>query len=284
MTRVFEQFAVERDREFRRATNPSDPDTALGRMKQDLLASMKEHFSHMLGQVAEIAAVVGRNAGRAEITEVSPIKGRPYEESLVAALGRQAARHGDSSEAVGEQQGASGRKIGDVVVRLAPSDCVGEPLAVLFEAKNRSRHPSMRKVHDELDAGMANRQAVVGIAVFPTVEVSPSGTVFATYDNKAIAVFAGSEEDELALELAYLWARTEARRRGRTDMSEVDIKGALAALDDARRVLDRIVTVKRYLGGARCQLEKAGTEVDGLRFELREALDEARSRLEPPCE
>jgi hypothetical protein len=282
MTKVFEQVAAERERELRRSIDPSDPESALGRMKRELLETMGEQFRLMLGHVTDIAAAVAKEEGRAEITQISAGKGRPYEEVLASALARHAARYGDSAEPVGDQLGATGRKTGDVLIRLAPSDCGGKPLAMLFEAKNWSKRPSVRKVHDELDRGMANRQAVVAVEIFRDINASPTRTTFSPFDNKAIAVFTGNEEDEWTLELAYLWARTETRRRTGEREATVDLAGAFAALDDARRGLDRAVTIKRYVGAAGSQLQLASSEVEALENDMRLALSDARTRLETP--
>jgi hypothetical protein len=280
MTKVFTEVAREREQALRRAIDPSEPDSALGRMKHELLEAMGQQFRLMLGHVTDIAAAVAKNEGRAEITEISVAKGRPYEEKLAGALSRLAAHHGDSAEPVGDETGVTGRKLGDIVVRLAPQDSAGQELSMLFEAKNWSKRPSVRKVHDELDRAMTNRQAVVAIEVFPSLDASPTRAVFSPFDNKAIVVFTGDDEGAWALELAYLWARTETRRRCGGVGEEIDIAGALASLEQASRVLERIVTVKRFLGGARNHLDKAGAEIGGLQSELREALDSVRRSLE----
>jgi hypothetical protein len=167
------------------------------------------------------------------------------------------------------------------VVRLAPGDTGGRPVQVLFEAKNWSRKASLRNVLEELDRGMANRQAAVGVEVFSTPEAAPSLVPFTHFDNKAIVVSSGAETDHWALWLAYLWSRLEARRRAGPGTGELDLEQADAALSDARRALGRVVTIRKFLGQSRNTLDKAGTELTGMIEDLREAIESVRDALAP---
>jgi hypothetical protein len=281
MEKVLEKASTDHSRKMRQVLDPADPDSALGRVKGELLSVMGEQFRLVLGQVNDIALAVSRDAGRGEIIEMSTLKGRTYQEQVAEILASIAVDHGDLVELLADDDGSKGGKVGDIVVRLAPTDTGGLPVNVLFEAKSWSRKPSLRKVLDELDRGMVNREAVFGLEVFSTLEAAPSLVPFTQFDNKAIVMCNGDETDHWALRLAYLWSRLEARRRAGPGTGETDLAQAEAALNDARRALGRVVTVRRFLGQSRNTLDKAGIELTGMTDDLREAIESAQKALMP---
>ena len=77
---------------------------------------------------------------------------------------------------------------------------------------------------EELDAALANRDALAAIAVFSAQDEAPTSVPFHHTGNKAIVVFDAEDGDDSALRLGYMWARWVVRRelagrRGATSTS-----------------------------------------------------------------
>jgi len=75
MEKVFENASTDHSRKMREVLDPANPDSALGRVKGELLFAMGEQFRLVLGQVNDIGLAVSRDAGRGEIIEMSAMKG-----------------------------------------------------------------------------------------------------------------------------------------------------------------------------------------------------------------
>ena len=103
-----------------------------------------------------------------------------------------------------------GHERGDEVVTLNEADTGGRRTAIVFEAKHRKL--GMRKIMDELDEALENREAAAAVAVFAEPAQSPTAVPFTYFANKAIVVFDPDAPAAQTLELVYMWARWEARR------------------------------------------------------------------------
>lgn len=204
--------------------------------------------------------------------------GFTFEDKVHAALGALATRHGDLAEHVGRTSGETGALTGDEVVSLNPADTAGREVRVVFESKNRKL--GLRKVLDELDRAIANRGAAAGVAVFAGWEKAPTAVPFHYYGNRAVVVFDSDIADDRTLELAYMWARWEARKLVSESTDAVDMVRVGSAIDDAKRALARAATVRRYHSTAKRSIESAGTELSGLIDDVETALTLLVAELE----
>jgi hypothetical protein len=80
----------------------------------------------------------------------------------------------------------------------------------VFEAK--ARRMSVARTMDELDRALANREAQAAIAVFDEAANAPTCVPFTYFDNAIFVLDDGP--DERLIELAYIWARIQARQSG----------------------------------------------------------------------
>ena len=127
-------------------------------------------------------------------------KGFTFEDVVHECTNRIAGAHGDLAEKTGTTTGSSGTQKGDEVVTISRDDSQGLEAHFVMEAK--AKKLGMRAVVDELDAAMANREALAGIAVFSTQAQAPTSVPFQYTDTRAIVVLDKDGLDDSALRLA----------------------------------------------------------------------------------
>ena len=148
----------------------------------------------------------------------------------------------------------------------------------MFEAKDR-RMPSLKKALDEVGQAMANREAMAGIVVFSSQDNAPTSTPFACFGDKAVVVLDKDEPDDRALALACAWARWVLRRSLNAGSDGVDVERIGAAIDDGRRALARVSSVRRAHSAARNKIDEAAGQVEGLVGDLDRALETVSLQL-----
>lgn len=137
----------------------------------------------------------------------------------------------------------------------------------------------MRKLTEELDRDMANRDPLVAIGVFARQEQAPVAVPFAPFGDKAILVLDEVDPDKRLMQLAYMWARWTARRKLNMNIQSVDVELVEAAIADARVALERSVTIRRCHSTARKHIDQASSELVDLVQQVDEALKRLRRAL-----
>lgn len=215
-------------------------------------------------------------------------KGRTFEESVAEAVDSIAVAQGDVAEAVGDQNGATGRT-GDVVVSI--DACNGPSRGrIVIEAKDRrlSRPAALA----ELDRALAQRDADFAVLVVPGDEQVPARLqALREYNgDKLIAEYDPDDGSLLSLEVAYRLARarvlmTRGGEEG-VDLPAVHdlVERALAAMEDVRRI-------KSQLTGAKTSIDRAYVLADEMSARVRGHLEDVdaivlgrREAPEPPAD
>lgn len=81
------------------------------------------------------------------------------------------------------------------------------------------------------------------------------------------------DPEPAALRLAYTWARWMTRRQLAQEDSELNLDRVEALLDDARRELGRISSIKRAHSTAAKKIEEAGREANAMADGVHAILD-----------
>ena len=147
-------------------------------------------------------------------------KGFTFEDTLHVLVEQNAVPHQDLAFQTGRTLGSDGNQQGDEVATLNPDDTRGVEANIVFECKDKK--VGLKKILDELDGAMKNRDATVGVAVFATPENAPTNVCFTAYGCKAVLVLDKENPDPLAVRLAYMWARWVAKRELASDTNEVE--------------------------------------------------------------
>jgi hypothetical protein len=261
----------------RRLLNPDADDSPLSR----LLTGVRDQVATVLdavGRLAEqVAADKAATAATASALERSAVKGIAFEEQVVAAVTAVAAERGDVAEPVGRLGGATGARVGDITVQVDPASIGGQSGAYVVECKDRRL--TLKATLDELRRAADNREASAALAVFSSVDNCPVPTPFAVFNDRAVVVYDKAEPDAAALRLACAWARWIVQREVRRDHDGVDLEMVGRLIDEARRALDRVSTIKRAHSAAVKKIGEASGQVAELNVEVSDALERIEQAL-----
>jgi hypothetical protein len=209
--------------------------------------------------------------------ERTAVKGIAFEDQVVVAVTALAAERGDMAEAVGRLDGAGGRRVGDIVVEIDPASNGGRSGAYVLECKDRRL--SFKATMDELRRAADNRDASAAIGVFSHADHAPIPAPFAVFNDRAIVVYDKDESDATALRLGCAWARWIVQRETRPANASIDLESIGRLIDDARRALDRVSSIKRAHSAAAKKIGEAASQVADLNAEVGQALEQIERAL-----
>jgi hypothetical protein len=251
-----------------RLISPDVPDNPINRLKKSLEKSFNDNSETITNEVRILSEHILPQDAVAQAEEKGTAKGTIYEELVFNAIARLASPHGDDCERTGNITGAQDKK-GDAVVTVNKDDSFGSALKILVEAKDAKL--SKPEAKRELDGGMSNRSASVGVLVFKTLDQSPYNPIpFFYHDNCAYVVY-NPEDDIYSIQLAYMWARWQARRilNKSSSLDEETIKNHIMSI---RTAIDTAKTIKSNHTRAKKSIEAAGEGLDALVNSVEEAL------------
>ncbi len=262
----------------REIVEPEGDESPLARLKGEILVGVKGEIDGVIREVRDVSERLGIAAAVAEEHERTAAKGFDFETVVDGCVAQIAAGHGDCHEHLGTETGATGSKVGDEVVTVNRDDTRGQTGRFVFEVKKRSL--SMRKIQDELDEAMRNRESLVGIAVFDSQANAPTKVAFHYVDDKAIVVLDDGGVDDAALRLAYMWARWTVRRKLTSEVGEtIDHERVRSLIDQARRSIDRVTTIRSCHSRVAKAIDEVKSETSTLAEEVRAVLSELEAEL-----
>lgn len=261
----------------RRLLNPDADDSPLSR----LLTGVRDQVATVLDAVGRLAEQIATDkasvAATAIALERSAVKGMAFEDQVVIAVTAVTAERGDVAEAVGRLDGAAGGRVGDIVVQVDPASIGGQSGSYVIECKDRRL--TLKATLDELRRAAENRDACAAIAVFSSVDNCPVPSPFAVFNDRAIVVYDKDDADPTALRLACAWARWIVQRESRPDHDGVDLEMVGRLIDEARRSLERVNTIRRAHSAAAKKIGEASGQVAELSAELSSALNRIEQAL-----
>ena len=271
LDRILDEASKRQVDAIKRVVDPDDPESPLGRHRQEIVKAVKDVGESLAKAVTDVSEKIAVTRVQAEMAEKSAGKGFVFEDVVHEAVSRVAGAHGDLAEQVGHLPGACGMKSGDEVITLSLDDTRGVCVRIVAEIKDRRL--GQKSTFEELDRAMANREAFVGIAVFSRQEHAPSTEPFSFWGPYGIVVLDKDELDDAALRLACLWARWMARRQLADESGDVSLDRVASLVEEARRALDRVSTIRRCHTSAAKRISEATVQVDELAEEVEIALD-----------
>ena len=278
---VMRRAAADQVKAVRRLMDPDDEESPLGRYRSEIVKSVKEETAKVQAAVQELTTAIAVSEARVEMLDLTTMKGFTFEEALEAALGRICQPLADIAERVGGTPGNRGKK-GDFVVTLSPDDTSGQAARYVIEAKNQKLN--LRDTLREIDAALANRGALAGVAVFAKNEQCPGDAPFQPYGNRSLVVFDPELDDDTALRLACCWARWVVRRQLSSASDEIDIDRIGSLIDDARQALRTRSTIERALTTSANKISEAKGHLASLVGEVEVALASIEGELRETAE
>jgi hypothetical protein len=266
---VMRRAAAEQVKAVRRLIDPDDEQSPLGRYRSEIVKSVREETGKVQKAVQELATSLAVDEVRTEMFELTTKKGFTYEDELEEALVRICQPHGDVAERVGGTPGVRGRK-GDFTVTIDPEDVSGQDVRYVLEAKNQQLN--LRDTLREVDAAIANREALAGIVVFAKDEQCPGDAPFQPYGMRALVVHDPNDGDDASLRLACCWARWVVRRSLAASGDTVDLDRIGSLIEDARKSLNTRSTIDRALTTSANKIAEARNHLGTLVAEVEAAL------------
>jgi len=173
-------------------------------------------------------------------------------------------------------------KKGDHVVTFANEDGSLSNIKAVFESKDDKSFNSFTKVRDELDEAMKNRESSVGVFVVKNQENINKITseLFSPFGEKYSVVVYNEEIGDLALQLAYLWAKITAYKLSEEVHSDFSIDDVVSSVSNLQGKLSVFKDIKKNNDTAAQATADNKTLINQIRSELQNGFEEIRGLLE----
>ena len=240
------------------SNNPSSP---LYMLKKELLDSLKN-----------IETSINVKTATDEAESKGTRKGFDYESLVANEVDKIARILEDNVYKVGLNQGDSIKsKAGDILSKVNPKNANGREITIVFEAKDRTL--GLGNTLTELNSAKANRSADAAVAVFSSVNNSPTECgVFRVYDKERIVCVLDKETmDPTMLQAAYKVAIALAFvRRVKEERQEdtIDTDRIMSNVNSIREKIKTFSTIKSNLTSVNTFIGKVQTDLDILKTDL----------------
>jgi hypothetical protein len=237
-----------------------------GSATSGLLATVETRFRELRD------LIVGAEAQRTE-AQRGTAKGFAFEDVVEACLRAEARSLGGALvERTSLDSGTLGSTsvVGDCVVTLAD----GTRVAVEAKHTTRIALTGRNGILEELERAMVNRNAEWSLCVSHDAAYPDEVGVFGIYGNRLLVVDDGSGD---LIRVALRWIASAAQ--GTNDPSQVDVDKLTSHLERVRALATRFSRTKRALTAVQSSIEAVRGEVDEIRSELLDGVDEAMDEL-----
>lgn len=256
--------------------------------EQSPLYSFKKELTERLIAIqGEVKAAQTAKAAVKVEAQRGTQKGIEYQDFVFAELEKIAQILGDTCIPTGNQSGqVLNDKRGDFVIKMNVSQTGGAELKIVIEAKDKEMY--LNGLLEELDGAMKNRNAGISIAVMNSKDiikdVNSNIGIFRDYANKIICVLNKDEIDTSAVEVAYKLARAKLLLNLKVKemkSDSVDVVAANNLIDEINKKLATFTYIKSTLTKANNAIGEANNQIDNLKSELNEKLDDLAVTLKP---
>ncbi len=208
--------------------------------------------------------------------------GFSHEDSVQAAL-VSLKNNSDIVEFTGDTTGKLARnKKGDHVVTFANEDGSLSNIKAVFESKDDKSFNSVTKVRNELEEAIKNRESSVGVFVVKNQENINKITseLFSPFGEKYSVVVYNEEIGDLALQLAYLWAKITAYKLSEEVHSDFSIDDVVSSVSNLQNKLSVFKDIKKNNDTAAQATANNKALINQIRSELQDGFEEIRGLLE----
>jgi hypothetical protein len=241
--------------DFNTSLNNQKSDVAKLLDPQDPTSPLRS-FNEKFASIAEELTAITDGVKSLQITRVAretqSAKGTDLEENLAEVLNDVALGKRDIVSKTGTRKGRMGSQKGDIVVALDPVFTRSAELNIVWECK--AKNVGIEEIRAEVHDGMANRQAVIGLAVFD-INKRPKDVKedFTEYDDWAIVIVDRLMPDVNIVRYAYLWSRLMAMKslsRTTEGIDEAAVKEALTRIRGQMKTISQIKSDHGSVGNA----------------------------------
>lgn len=250
----------------------------------------KEITERLIAIQGEIKATESAKQASRAIAQKSTQKGAEYEDLIFPELENIASILGDTCIPTGDAQGLNlNDKRGDFVVKINKTQTGGADLRIVFETKDKEMY--LNSLIEEMSSAMKNRAAGIAVGVISNTNIlkdvkSAIGNM-RDYIDKIVCVFDKDTLDGTALEVSYKLARSKlllGLKAKEMKSDSVDIAKANILIDEIGKKLGSFTIIKSNLTKASNAINESQTQIDGLKIELLEKVDELHAVVKLPEE
>lgn len=215
-----------------------------------------------------------------ELRRRTTLKGDDFEDTVENILSDLVYGTSDELEFTGETVGEIGsRKVGDFVITLNDT---GQ--RIVIEAKSSTGY-SQRKIKNELDDAIENRDADYGIIVFECESYIPNKIgYFHEFDNQRLSVaLSETDEDDIEpgfLRIAHNWAKTRAVQGYVDSGTAFEPETVQAAVREVSDSINRFSTIRKKTTSIKKTANEIGVELDEIEGEVKSELTNIRTEMQ----
>ena len=185
--------------------------SAINQLQNNLRLHVTGEFERMKTELDTIKTKLKIDEAVTEAESLQANRGNIFEEVIYEHVARFAQAKGDVADNPGitKTVGLSGDNEGDITVDINRQVTGGAQVRFVIECKTRKTRLSTRKLLEEIDKGILNRGAQIGIIVTDRTagEDLNNFDFFHEHSNRAILHMDPNNPDPNSLQFAYLWAR-----------------------------------------------------------------------------
>jgi hypothetical protein len=277
LEKVLETARKEQVRSVRALLDPENEESPLAGWRREIVKTVERQGKAVEEAIEGLREQLAIDDAVAAEAARGTQKGREFETEVVDCVTEIVRHLEDVPEHTGEVVGATGGKVGDVVVTVNAAATPGREVRYVLEAKDKRM--TLKAALAELDAAMANRNADAGVMVFASSGCCPVAEPFQWFDHKAVVVLDRATLDPHALRLACLWARWSACRESVETTDAIDVDRVMSLVDQARRTLRTTTTIRGHHTKAKKAIDDAGRQLSEMTSEIEEALAEVEDAV-----
>lgn len=229
--------------------------SVVNQLQTNLRSHVSEEFKNLREELESIKTKLKVDEALADEKNLQANRGNIFEEIVYQLIEDFAETKGDIADNPGitRTPGIEGNNEGDITVEINQHSNGGSRKLFVFECKLRKKRLSTRALLEEIDKGIANRGANVGVIVTDRTLGVDLDTLnfFHEHSNRAILHMDPNDPDPNTLRFAYLWARWMCLKDSGIVLDSEVVQNALneikIAIGNTVTIKTNNTTAKRYL-------------------------------------
>jgi len=219
--------------------------SAINQLQNNLRTHVSSEFEKLKEELGSIKTAMKIGDAVADAESLQASRGNIFEEDIFEYIEGFAREIGDIADNPGRTNtpGLDGTNEGDITVELSHNVASGNKLLFVIECKLRKTRLSDNTLLKEIDKGISNRGAKIGLIITEVgegKELDPFD-FFHEHGHRAIVDMDPIKPDPYALRFAYLWARWQCIKDEANSLDSNVVKDSLKSI---KLAIANVTTIK----------------------------------------
>ena len=219
--------------------------SAINQLQNNLRTHVSGEFEKLKEELTSIKTAMQIGEAVADAESLQANRGNIFEEDIYEYVEGFARELGDIADNPGSTNtpGIDGNNEGDITVELNRQVASGKKLLFVIECKLRKNRLSDNALLKEIDKGISNRGAKIGLIITEMGEGKDLDPFdfFHEHGHRAIVDMDPIEPDPFALRFAYLWARWQCIK---DEANVLDSNVVMESLKTIKLAIANVTTIK----------------------------------------